>query len=314
MKELADYLKSERLERGLTLDTVARGSGLSLSVLESLESAEWQRFGASILVRNYIRAYCAALGIESAPLLEKYAADINSCDRQQEYIDRFGKCGRAFKACGRIRPFSLLLMGIALLGVVAGAIWVSEKRARMSETPPLADSMYSQQELPPDLPARSSQVAAPEVRRELSPAVDQPVGDNRHVSAPKGNRDAESQVPAKTATGPVVAAPQVTSNSTEVHAEDKLLSPPQDPRKNVFAVEADEKTWIQVRLDDKTTQSAMMYPGEKREWLAADNMQIVVGNSGGVRMKWNGQPINASGKSGRVLRFRLPDPQYAGEQ
>jgi len=56
----------------------------------------------------------------------------------------------------------------------------------------------------------------------------------------------------------------------------------------------------------------MLRPGERREWSADRDLQVVVGNAGGIRMKWNGQPLEAPRDSGRVLRFRLPD--YAKAQ
>ncbi len=318
MQEFADGLKSARVERGLSLDTVAQRSGLSLAVLECLESGEWQRFGAAILLRNYVRSYCVAIGIDPAPLLEKFSSEIAACDRQQEYITRFGKWGRGFNSRRRIRPVALLLMGIALLGVVAGAIWIAERRARISEAPPLAGEMYSQQELPPDLPARSQQATVPEVKRETVASRDQAPAESKEASAQKSDSPSPPAplpvIEEKTVAGPGAGTQPSPGNPTEVLAEGRPDTAPPEARKNVFSVEADETTWIQVKTGEKTIQSAMLQPGEKREWTAAGGMQIVVGNSGGVRMKWNDRPVNALGKSGRVLRFHLPDPRYTGEQ
>jgi hypothetical protein len=76
---------------------------------------------------------------------------------------------------------------------------------------------------------------------------------------------------------------------------------------NKFAVEADDKVWIQVKIDDKKTLSEMLHAGEHREWAADKSLQVVIGNAGGVRMKWNERQLAAPRDPGRVLRFRLPD-------
>ena len=76
---------------------------------------------------------------------------------------------------------------------------------------------------------------------------------------------------------------------------------------NKFAVEADDEVWIQVIIDDKETRSAMLHPGDRKEWAADKILQVVIGNAGGIHMKWNEQPVKAPRDPGRVLRFRLPD-------
>jgi hypothetical protein len=102
------------------------------------------------------------------------------------------------------------------------------------------------------------------------------------------------------------------SNSTDAVADDRQVQDAETVASNRFAVEADDKVWIQVIIDDRETRSAMLYPGERMEWTAERDLQVIVGNAGGIRMKWNGQPIESPRDSGRVLRFRLPD--YAKAQ
>lgn len=76
---------------------------------------------------------------------------------------------------------------------------------------------------------------------------------------------------------------------------------------NRFTVQADRKVWIQIKIDGQKTRSEMLYPGDRREWVAAKSLEVVIGDAGGVQMKWNGQPLEAPHVAGRVLRFRLPD-------
>ena len=61
MKELAEFLKTERLNRNMTLEEVSRLSGISTAMLTFLEACDFEQFGAPLLIRNTIRAYCKAL-------------------------------------------------------------------------------------------------------------------------------------------------------------------------------------------------------------------------------------------------------------
>ena len=83
--------------------------------------------------------------------------------------------------------------------------------------------------------------------------------------------------------------------------------PVKEPAVHRLEVQADEKTWIQVVLDGRDTESDLLQPGENREWKARESMRVVVGNGGGVRVKWNGKSIDLPNRRNRVVRFTLPE-------
>ena len=83
------------------------------------------------------------------------------------------------------------------------------------------------------------------------------------------------------------------SNSTDAVAGDEPVQSVETLHPNKFAVEADDEVWIQVIIDDKETRSAMLHPGDRREWTADKILQVVIGNAGGIHMKWNEQPVRA---------------------
>ena len=82
MKELAEFLKTERLNRNLTLEEVAGRSGISIGMLAFLEACEFERFGASLLIRNAVRAYCKASRIEPEALIAKFSSEIEKYNFQ----------------------------------------------------------------------------------------------------------------------------------------------------------------------------------------------------------------------------------------
>jgi hypothetical protein len=138
-------------------------------------------------------------------------------------------------------------------------------------------------------------MAAQKARESESAAVMQSVDGDELPN--KDLPDTDTDAPAQLA----------LSNSTEAVADDGPVQGIETDRPNKFVVEADDKVWIQVKIDEKETQSEILYPGDRREWDAARILQVVIGNAGGIRMRWNGQQLEAPRNSGRVLRFRLPD-------
>lgn len=322
MKELADYLKNERLNRETSLETVSELSGISVSMLTAVEAGDFDKFGASLLIRNVIRAYCKALQIEAEPLLEKFSSEIDKYNIQEKGIKKFGLQLKALRKRRRMISLPLFALLLCSTAVFYGGMWVSEKRARLF-APPAADRILTQEELPAELQERLAPgpVARADKNGAASSSADEALRTaEQHImeSETAAQKARESDMAVEQAANG--AAPSgkdmldtdspphlALSNSTEAVADEGQIPGLESASANRFAVEADDKVWIQVRIDDKETRSAMLYPGDRREWTADKDLQVVVGNAGGIRMKWNGQPIQAPRDSGRVLRFRLPD-------
>jgi len=58
---------------------------------------------------------------------------------------------------------------------------------------------------------------------------------------------------------------------------------------------------------------ALLQPGEKRAWEAVQEVEIILGNAGGVQMTWDRRPVGQIGKPGQVRRFKLPHPDLTGK-
>jgi cytoskeleton protein RodZ len=315
MKELAEYLKSERLKQGIALPEMSEKIRVSIAMLEALEEGNYEQIGTSLLIRGFVRTYSGALGIDPQPLLEKYASEIHSLDRQDEGIKRFGRWSRALRKKNRIGIFTLLLLGIAALGVIYGGVlfWKSRENAGTSQS--LRISGYPQQDLPSDLSDKGGQGA----RSESSGGSATVAGkDAQSLSEAGGGKAAKAQAGAatpKAQEGSPPKSPATGAGSAEISpgSAEKAVAPTRSTEKHQFSVEASQKTWIQVGMDDKTTQNAMLEPGDQRRWEAEKMMKIIVGNAGGIRMKWDGRPVEVPAKAGSVLRFSLPDQRYVKE-
>jgi cytoskeleton protein RodZ len=325
--DFIESLKAERTRRKLSLKALSGKTGISVHMLLALEAAEFDRFGAPVILRNVLRNYCTAFQVDPGPYLEKYAEEIASFDPQHAFIVEHGKRTRKLRRKRRLGAHSLLLLTIAAVGIIYGGIWISDRRARLAENEPLADRFFSQQDLPPDLqsslpPPVPSQLKVEPVREEPASPLTSPLPVDLDRSAPPRELPEPSLVMSapETAGEPeqkragLAPEPLPVAGTTEVMAVERPVAPAEGHRAYRLVVEAEEKTWIQVKIDDSQTRSIMLHPGDRREWQAERSMQIVIGNAGGVRMQWNGQPVRSPGGSGRVLRFRLPNPQYLEPQ
>ena len=67
MDELCQYLRSERLRLGLSLQDVARKAKISISLLKALEQGRFQEIGPPPLVHAHLLACSRALGVNQTP-------------------------------------------------------------------------------------------------------------------------------------------------------------------------------------------------------------------------------------------------------
>ena len=314
MKELGEYLKSERLKQGVTLQQVSARVRVSTGMLEALEDGDCERIGTSLLIRSFVRAYCGSLGIDPQPLLEKYASEIHSLDQQDEGIKRYGRWSKAFRKKNRIGIFTLLLLGIALLGIIYGGalLWKSRENSGTSQS--LRTSGYPQQELLSDLSDKSGQGTKSDSKGGAADVADKNAQSSSETGGYKAEKTQAGAVTPKPMEGSPPRSSAVGAGLAEILPE-PVTKPAAAPSadKHQFSVDANQKTWIQVTMDDKNTQTAMLEPGDKRQWEAEKSMKIIVGNAGGIRMKWDGRAVEIPAKAGSVIRFSLPDQRYVRE-
>ena len=80
-----------------------------------------------------------------------------------------------------------------------------------------------------------------------------------------------------------------------------------------LVISATELSWVQVIVDGSKTNESLMKPGESLNFEADNTMSVVIGNAGGVSMKFDGKEL-PTGKHAEVLRFALPGKHKVEKQ
>lgn len=72
-----------------------------------------------------------------------------------------------------------------------------------------------------------------------------------------------------------------------------------------LAVTAIDSVWLTITVDNVLQQEYIFPPGRSREWKAANEFLLTVGNAGGVSIAVNDDSIGVLGSPGQVLRNLL---------
>jgi len=103
-------------------------------------------------------------------------------------------------------------------------------------------------------------------------------------------------VPLKNVSVPVVAAPP--------ESVDKPAPAPEHPPFRL-EIEAHEQSWIQAALDGGEMKEALLQPGERLTWTATEQMELTLGNAGGLALSFNGESVTSLGETGQVVRYHV---------
>ena len=76
---------------------------------------------------------------------------------------------------------------------------------------------------------------------------------------------------------------------------------------------ASEESWIQVEVDGVEVKEAMLRPGESILWTATEQMELTIGNSGGLELTFNDEPLPLIGGLGQVARLRFTEEGLDGK-
>jgi len=308
MKEIGERLKSEREKQQLSLNTVSERAHISVSMLESIEEGHFERIGIPMLIRGFVGNYCAVLGMDPGPLLERHAAAIKHYDRQADSIRKYRQWCRSVRRTGHLRIAALLAILTLLLATVLGGALFAKWKGK-SRTQDVSLMGYPQQELPSDLPSENM-FAGVGSREEPTVAFGPPTSDASQMQAAKpGTCEPSSMRGANSGTGQ-------TRHPVEGRIPDEVLPLAEAPGssvvvpKHLLTAEAKERAQIKVKVDNgKDFEVFQLKQGERRQWAVTERIQVEASNGSGVRLTWDNRSVEVPRRADGSLRLVLPQPK-----
>lgn len=300
VKEWSQDLRSDRLRRGLSLQDVAGRAGISISLLKALEQGRFGDIGPPALVYLHLSAYAQALGNSRPPSLPEPAscpvptivASSGPAAPQSPRVPAVRKVIPGLAAC--------FVVGLMVLGVCYQLRWFSPPDR------PQANPQATQHEvsLESSVPSGTTAGASPPV--DIASNVEGPSVPADPHNSPGGaqavltpEQEAGSEPPTPFAAEAEAAVESASSRPVSLHHR--------------FEIEARQPSWVEIKIDGRKTEGFLLRPGEKKDWQVVHELQILVGNAGGIQMKWDDAPVNIGGRPGQVLRLRLPHPNLTGK-
>lgn len=252
-------LAALRVERGMTLEEVARHLKFSARQIEALEFDDYAALPGSTIVRGMVRSYARLLKIDPEPLLADVKARLSPVPQSDSPLTM----SVPFPAgSGTGRPYYWMIGGVLLLlGLFVGAEWLLGG----SGAPPT------------NAPATSTSTP---VLSGINPTAElgRPIAESATVPESAG------------AAGGAGAGAPIIAPATPSPVELPVAALPPGVKRIVLKFERD--SWVEVKGAGGRVLMNQVNPAGSEKTIEGNGpFNLIIGAASGVRLSYNNEPV-----------------------
>lgn len=306
-EEAGAALRAEREKRNLTIEDVAEELKISPRQLRALENGDLDSLPHPAYAKGFIRSYASWLGLRPEDLrMQKTQNDENENITTLSMSEKSD--GSGFKGIWLI----LLLASLA-----AGIYYAWQKNfwnlfdsgnndeIVISRELPTADDYLGQKDrerdkVPGDPPISGGEGNKPLVEEKKEAPVIAPVElpDQKQTSLNLPPKPLSTETtPRAQSQEPVIPA----SSGSDISIKNE--SPAENHKLIITAI---EECWVHSNSDKTDTRQFSLRKGDTFALTFMDNLELKLGNAGGVRIRYDGKDMPPAGTSGQVKTIFFP--------
>lgn len=294
-------LAAERERQGLSRADVAQRLHMSVSQVEALESADYERLPRGTFLRGFTRNYARALGLDPEPLVGLLAQDAPRENAPRIVVPsqniRFDPLGQRLsnpyvKAAG-------IAAALLVLGFAAMYWWLFIRPQAVQSTVVKKPAVEA-------LKAEPVPVEPPKAE-PAPPATTEPAG------AQPAEAPGPAATPAPATTPPVAAATQAPAPVATPTAPSASPAPAEAarapaPGEGLIRLTFRAAAWVEITdARGRTLLSRTHAGGSSAEVAGKPPFNLVIGNAPEVRLSYNGREVDLAPHTRvAVARFTLP--------
>jgi cytoskeleton protein RodZ len=305
MIPVGDTLRRTRLKRNLQLEEISNELKISTRLLQAIENDQYDKLPGGVFAKSFVRQYARLLGLDEEEIAGRMEQAMGPGEDIQQVPERQKPGGGAPIQVPKVdkwetvgdKPFrwsgwgSAVVLVLVMLVCSAVYTWMQRPKAPVNaQASPAAHRAVESAPAPApsvtaSTPSPVEPFAAPPQVAEQKPAEQEPQDQKPEEQKPADAKPVEPQPAAPTPT----AAQAAPNPDATVHVE----------------ITADEAVWVRARADGKYAFSATMEPHTTRRVEGVKEVNLLLGNAGGVTISLNGKPIGPAGPKGQVRTIQL---------
>jgi cytoskeleton protein RodZ len=321
MKALGEYLRKERLSRGISLEEISRETRISMRMLQAVEDGNTETLPAPVLVKGFLRAYAQRIGLDPEVVVLRYQDLHEEEGARKEALQKFRQQFRPVPSGRKLIIPGAAVVLLACL-VVAWLLSPGKKHEPPASSEAPSAATTSREAPPTPLSAPPAPIAAPPAPSAVQstppsvqptpPAIPPPMRETVFPSEqpslpapqPEGERPSE---PAAATVPTSQSTPAPPPKAQAIRPGQPPPAASTSPSEYVLSGEAVETTWLKISIDRGRQVEYLLQPGEQVRWQAKSGFSLLLGNATGLRLFLNDKPLKALGQKGQVVSISLPD-------
>ncbi len=315
-KELGQLLRQQREQQGLTLEDVYQKTKISPSSLENIEQAALDDLPHPVYVKGFIKNYAHFLGLDSEQLSQEFARNLALHEETEEDTAENDLAFPEHKEQSRFWVLISVVVGIVLLTVLGYLLYDLFLRDPAQAPSQLESRQKVQEKLVTEQgpegfeesePGHSPEIIEGESEKiiEFEPLELVQKNDETEVGPEQDaiSRDAEPEQEVPEQEDEVIQeAAEVEEDAPVLQADPELEEPDKAQHLEISATEA---CWLRAIVDNET-EEMYLRPGESVSFKFWEQLQLRLGNAGGVKLFFNEEEFPFEAKSGEVLELNFP--------
>ena len=286
LEEFGASLRAERERKGISLDEVSNRLKINVRMLRALEEGDSDHFPHAAYAKGFIRSYAGFLGL-SAEEINEVLATIPSFAQKSDFVRVVESQPMDSQTSSGFLQVLILLVILGLLGgggyyawksgvITQAYTWVMEKAQSLNNV-----TVPKNREAEKSAPLSASLPDEPLLRR-----------------TPERDVKSDPEKP---------SVPQQALPEKQPEPEKPVIMPEKAPAdaKQVVIV-ATEPCWIHSTADGTDTRQFSLRKGDTFALTFKENLEVKLGNAGGVSFRYNGEDLPPVGKPGQVKTIVFP--------
>ena len=328
---IGQALKVEREKSNISLQDIAEQTRLSYANLTALEAGDFESLPGIGYIPGYIRNYCKAVGIDSAPHVASFKSLSNDVTKKPEYS--FPVQALVPRVAGSMLAMFAVLIGLAVYvgwtvltynlapddELIASSISKPEKLVALVETEvkqfdqptqPLTRAEITEKATDGDPNYRPEPITAQQkaqmklVEVEQFPLLSQPEVMPNATASEAESSIGETRTALSVSEYPAETAPlsyaEATFDQTLTGVAARATA--RIPEKEVI-IKATASAWIEVtRANGEVLVTKLMRDGDELALSTIDELFLSTGNAGGLRLEMVNLAAFDAGQTGEILR------------
>ncbi len=284
---LGPYLRSEREQQGIDLKDIASSTKIQPKFIEALEDDNYDQLPKGPFVIGFIRSYAQCLSLDPDEVVAFFQAKHGAPMQHQPVQEPSSKPRLSPIPPALLQRRSALIAGLVAIGcVLLVVLWNGSQRAGQDRPTAAANRQPTTQ---PSTPEPST---LPTLQETTAPNAVAPPA----LSGPATSTSSSGTNPIATD----ASQGEAPTSDTPDNAVSEASIP--EPPPLVLRVQALEKTWMRLEIDNETPQEALVEAGQTIEWQAKTQFSLTLGNVRGARVSLNDQALDLPATRSNVLR------------